>query len=93
MQKEERWKKIQESRFNRWYKIVKGEGIPGYLKKKWGGSRWRRVARYRLGNEMREARYCEEEEEKRCRLCGRGEHIWEYIWGECRRWKKGNEET
>ena len=27
-------------------------GVPGYLKKGWGKSRWRRVARFRLGSEM-----------------------------------------
>lgn len=26
---------MEETRFNRWYKDVKGEGIPGYLKKGW----------------------------------------------------------
>jgi len=38
---------------------VKGEGVPGYLKKGWGKSRWRRVARFRLGREMRGGRYWE----------------------------------
>lgn len=35
-QREERWKKIRTSRFNSWYGRVKGEGVPGYLKKNWG---------------------------------------------------------
>lgn len=30
-QREERWKKIAESRYNSWYKRVKEEGIPNYL--------------------------------------------------------------
>jgi len=70
MQKEERWKKIQKSRFksSRWYKIVKGEGIQGYLKKDWGESRWRRIGRYRLRIEMKEDRYWEKQEERKCRL-------------------------
>jgi len=55
-QEEERWEKIRESRYNRWYKEVKEKGIPEYLRKEWEESRWRRVARYRLGNEMREGR-------------------------------------
>lgn len=33
-------------------------------------SRWRRVARFRLGCEMRGGRYWEGKEERRCRLCG-----------------------
>lgn len=35
-QREERWEKIRTSRFNNWYGRVKGEDIPGYLKKNWG---------------------------------------------------------
>lgn len=32
-QKRERWERIGKSKYNRWYKEVKGEGIPGYLRK------------------------------------------------------------
>ncbi|KYN11483.1 hypothetical protein ALC57_16363, partial [Trachymyrmex cornetzi] len=35
-----------------------------------GEGRWRRVARFRLENEVREGRYWESEEERECRLCG-----------------------
>nr|XP_046472570.1 uncharacterized protein LOC124214348 [Neodiprion pinetum] len=55
-QRKERWKKIGKSRYNRWYRLVKGEGIPAYLGKGLGESRWTRVARFRLGSEMKEAR-------------------------------------
>lgn len=34
------------------------------MKKGWAESRWRRVARFRLGNEMRESKYWEEKERK-----------------------------
>ncbi|XP_067204247.1 coiled-coil domain-containing protein 34-like [Linepithema humile] len=34
-QRKERREKISESRFSRWYKEVKGKGIPDYLKKGW----------------------------------------------------------
>lgn len=33
IQTEEGWRKIRESRFNKWYGCIKGEGIPGYIKK------------------------------------------------------------
>lgn len=33
IQKEKRWKRIRNSRFNKWYGMMKGEGLPGYLKK------------------------------------------------------------
>ncbi|EZA49260.1 hypothetical protein X777_12471 [Ooceraea biroi] len=35
-QMEERWKRMRESRYNSWYKEVKGRGLPGYLKEGWG---------------------------------------------------------
>lgn len=65
-------------RYNTWYKRIKGEGLSGYLKKGWSKVRWRRVARFRMGNEMRESRYWEDEEKRKCRLCGNErEHVWE----------------
>lgn len=36
MQKNERWEIIGKSEYSRLYKEVKGEGIPGCLKKGWG---------------------------------------------------------
>ncbi|KYN15951.1 hypothetical protein ALC57_11811, partial [Trachymyrmex cornetzi] len=90
-QKQERWEKIRVARYNRWYGWVKGEGIPAYLEKGWGERRWRRVVRFRLGNEMREGRYWEGEEGKKCRLCGSGVESWEHVWKECRSWRIGLE--
>lgn len=55
-----------ESRYNRWYKMVKGEGI---FKEGMEGERWQRVARYRLGGEVKENKYWEEEEKRKCRIC------------------------
>ncbi|EZA50916.1 hypothetical protein X777_10743, partial [Ooceraea biroi] len=92
IQRKERGEKIGESRYNAWYKRVKCEGIPGYLKKGWGESRWRRVARFRLGNEMRGGRYWEIDEERKCRLCGMELETWEHIWERCR-WSKEREES
>lgn len=62
---------------------MKGPGVPGYLKKGWGDSRWQRVARFRLGNGMRGGRYWDEEEKRRCRVCGWGEESWEHVWEVC----------
>ena len=47
LQERFRWERIRQSRFNRWYGAVKGVGE----------SRWRRVARFRLGSEMRGGGY------------------------------------
>jgi hypothetical protein len=35
-QRKERWEKIREARYNRWYKEIKEEGVPDYLKIGWG---------------------------------------------------------
>lgn len=32
-QEEEKWERIGDSRFNRWYSGVKGKGVPNYLRK------------------------------------------------------------
>lgn len=44
--------------------------MPRYLKKGWREERWKRVARYRLENKMREGRYWEKEKDRECRVCG-----------------------
>lgn len=48
-QKRQKWNKINGSKYNRWYKMVKKEGCRS-LKKRWEESRWRRVARFKLEN-------------------------------------------
>lgn len=58
-------------------------GIPKYLRKGWGESRWRRIVRFRMNNEIKGTRYWEEEKKRRCRLCGMGEETWEHVIGEC----------
>lgn len=68
-QEEERWKKIGDSKYSRWYGRMKGRGILGYLKKGWGESRWRKMERFSLRSEMRKGRYWEKREKKICRLC------------------------
>lgn len=83
MQREERWEGIGNSRYNKGYKEIKEEGLPEYLRKGWGESRWR-IIRFRMNNEMKGARYWEEEKKRRCRLCGMGEETWEHVLGECR---------
>lgn len=70
-QKQERDEKIADSGYNRWYKRIRKNGIPDYLKKGWEETRWSRIARFRLGNEIRERLYWKKEENRRCRICGR----------------------
>lgn len=63
-QRIERWERILNSKYSRQYREVKGEGVPEYLKKGWDESKWRRIIRFRLGNEIREGVYWEKEENK-----------------------------
>jgi len=53
------------------------------LKKGWAESRWRRIARYRLGEGVKEGKYWMREEERICRMCGREEETWKHVWEEC----------
>ncbi|KMQ87887.1 hypothetical protein RF55_12706 [Lasius niger] len=80
------WEKIEESRFNAYYNEIKGKGIPENLKKGWEESRWQRVAKFRLGNGIRKNGYWKDEEEKKCRICGREGETWEHIWERCVDW-------
>lgn len=80
----ERWNKIEDSRYNKWYQMIKEEGVPEYLRNGWGESRWNRVARFRLGNEVREGRYWEQENRRMCRGCAREVESWEHLWERCR---------
>lgn len=88
MQRRERWERIGKSDYNKWYKGIKGE-VPGYLRKGRRESRRTRVARFWLGNEMRESKYWEKEEKKRCRLCSGSRETWEHVWEGCREWRNG----
>lgn len=45
-QREETWERIRNSEYNKWYKVVRGMGLPGYLRKGWGERRWRRIIRF-----------------------------------------------
>lgn len=36
MQGKDRWERMGRSEYNVWYKEVKGEGLPRYLRKGWG---------------------------------------------------------
>lgn len=38
-----------------------------------------RIARFRLGSEIRERKYWEVEEKKRCRLCRLEEESWKHV--------------
>lgn len=37
------------------------------------------IARFRLGSEMREGRYWEGEEKRKCRICSWAEESWEHV--------------
>lgn len=68
-QGEERWKRIGESRFNRWYSWIKGKSVSNYLRRGWNEERWQRIAKCRLGDSMRRNKW-EKEKRRKCRICG-----------------------
>lgn len=82
-----RWDKIRESKYNRYYKVIKTEELPKYLEKGWREERWRRIARWKLGNEVRESMYWESEEKKKYSVCEYEKEIWEHVWDGCARGK------
>lgn len=85
-QDEERWKKVVEAKGNKEYKFVKGRGVPGYLKKGWEEGRWQRMARFKMGEEMKGTLYREVVEKRLCRKCGVEEETWEHVWEKCSGW-------
>lgn len=80
MQREERWSKIIEAKYNK-YGVIKGDGGPEYLKKRRRKNRWMRVAQFRLGGEMKGNKYWEKIEKRSCRVCGWGEKPEEHMGG------------
>lgn len=78
MQQQEKFERVQKSKWNR-YKEMRVLGIPKYLKEKRKEGRMIRVARFRLESEMREGRYWEGEERRRCRICGWAEETLEHV--------------
>ncbi|CAD6235336.1 GSCOCG00012413001-RA-CDS, partial [Cotesia congregata] len=85
-QERERWEKIWDSNSIREYKYIKRPGLPEYLKKDWGKERWRRIARFRLGDYLKGYRYWEEKESRICNVCGVELETWEHVWEVCSGW-------
>lgn len=83
IQGQEREKQIRESRYNKWYREVITISRPRYLRGRMQEEKRRRIARFRLGNEMRAGRYWESEEKRNCRVCGWEEESWEHVLERC----------
>lgn len=47
------------------------------------------MTRVRLGSEMREGKYLEDEQKRLCRLCGAEMETWEHVGERCREWREG----
>lgn len=54
VQQQEGRRRIDTSRWNKWYKMVRTIEIPKYLREKGKEERMKRVARFRLGYERRD---------------------------------------
>ena len=75
--------KIDESRYNRWYKEIIGSKIPEYLKGRKMVKNIRIVARLRCGNIEKVSRYWLKDKEKMCELCGKDWSSFNHIIEEC----------
>lgn len=76
---EGRWKRITESRYNKW---VKREGVPKYLGRIAKYERWSRC-RFTVREGMRECKYWMDDENRKCRVCCYEREDWEHVLVRC----------
>ncbi|XP_024883228.1 uncharacterized protein LOC112461981 [Temnothorax curvispinosus] len=91
IQIQEKDERIRESRYNKWYKEVIESRRPEYLERKGKEQSMIRIARFRLGNEMRSGRYWDTIEKTSCRICGAEAESWEHVLEWCARDKEREE--
>jgi len=82
-EREERIRKIKESKYNDGYKEIRTEKNPGYLRGRRRKKERILLARFRCGNEMRGRQYWREEEERKCRICGEEDETIEHVLERC----------
>lgn len=70
MQMQERFEWVVKSRWNRWYRDIRTVGVPRYLRNNGKEKRLTMITRFRLESEMRERRYWERKEKRKCRIYG-----------------------
>ncbi|XP_043580125.1 vicilin-like seed storage protein At2g18540, partial [Bombus pyrosoma] len=80
---EERRKRIREFRYNIYYRNINIDEMPKYLEGKMKWKDRKIIARFRYGSETKAKEHWKEEEEKRCRLCGREEEDLRHVIEEC----------
>jgi len=78
-EKEERRQKINESRYNSYYKMIITEKISKYLEGRRKKKDRRLVVRYRCGNEISGSKHWREKEDRKCRICGEVEENLFYV--------------
>jgi len=81
--KEERRKRIEESKYNESYKNVVTEELPKYLRGRKRKKERIMIARYRCGNEMKGNQHWLKEEDKKCRMCGEEMESIAHVLKEC----------
>lgn len=97
VQDQERYNRIERSRYNKRYRNIKTIGLPRYImigKEK--RERIKYIAKARCGNVERSRKYWEKGEEVRCKICMCGEESWEHWISECaeiERWNGSVEEV
>ena len=82
-QRREGWRKVVESRYNSWYRVVKEEGKPENPKKLKKESKWNRMVRYIMGEGVRKCRDWMGKEEIVCRVCRFERESWAQVLEKC----------
>jgi len=94
IEKQKREEKLERSRFAKDYKNLAPEAMekPEYLRNENNRNRAMEIkARFRLGTETRANKYWETEENRICRLCGKGEETLKHVFEMCEITGKGYE--
>jgi len=82
-EKKERRQKVNESRYNSYYKMITTEKILKYLEGRKTKKDRCLVARYKCGNEIRGSQHWREKEKRKCRICGETEENLVHVLKEC----------
>lgn len=63
--------------------VREGRKDSGIFEEGMGRGKMEKVARFRMSNEMGEAKCWEEKEKKMCRICEGKIETWKHVWEEC----------
>lgn len=80
----EQYNRLQEAKYNTWYKYIKTTELPRYLDRRGRKENQSLIGRWRCGNEERGNMYWLAEEKTMCRICGEKKESINHLREECR---------